>query len=370
MAVHMGYIGVAAIQSSHFNNTKPIPVFLTGSSLNPVQNINAPDLVQGQFVKHAWNFDKIEIGGNITGPIDENHSSVFDAAWVRKVPTGFTEDPFTSTAVAPGSELSPDHLVVEDMTIYIAYYRSGTAKDLRVFGNCAINSYELTVTAGDVASFTIDFYSAGTTAFAGEPTDALNTQELPSTGDQLTAPCAKLVTWDRCAFKIEDSAGDNIPIGVQAFTFTVNNNLQRVYKIRSNEVAAMTLYPVELVAGFRDVTGNVTVYAGDRTDAGSTPGAPEEQFKPATVNDPNATSPPNERVFGADSWGSYAPDNMKLTTTVDVGTGLSGLDDGSIHIAFEAVYRRPEATAKTDLQTYTLNFQGLCTLEGALLGGV
>ena len=52
MAVHMGYMGSALVGSTQ--------VYLTGSSLNPVQNVNAPDLVQGRYVKHIWNWIKLK----------------------------------------------------------------------------------------------------------------------------------------------------------------------------------------------------------------------------------------------------------------------------------------------------------------------
>jgi hypothetical protein len=173
------------------------------------------------------------------------------------------------------------------------------------------------------------------------------------------AACAKLVTWDRCFFTV---TGFNIAI--QSFTFNVNNNLQRVYKIRSSHTVtdpdddpAASLYPVELVAGFRELTGSVTAFAGD-AGTGDTPdeGAPESQFQPA-----GASWLPNYNAtiakFGAENWSSYEASNMKSTVEFVIGEGMA---TPIIDQSFQAVFKRPEASAKTDIQVFQLTYQGLC----------
>jgi hypothetical protein len=286
MAVHMGYLGSASINGNQ--------VFLTGSSLNPVQNINAPDLVQGRFVKHVWNYDKVEIGGNLTGPIDENHANTFDLAWKR--------DP-----------ASPDHMLDETITVTIMYYKSSGRK----FNQCAINTWEVSVTAGEVAQFSIDFFGAATSQGAGTALECNSTAQ--------NAACSKLVTWDKCTI---DGMGGSTD--VQAFTFTVNNNLQRVYKIGS-QTQDSGLFPAEVVAGFRDVTGSITAFAdGDLCT----------QFPLG--------------AYGADDNCDYeAGDGLPLTFTV--GECPEVMSEN-----IKAVFKRPEASATTGLAMYTLSFQGLC----------
>ena len=330
MPAHQGFIGSAWIQTTA--NPTGIGLFLTGSSLNPVQEINAPDIVQGQIVKHLWNEGKIEIGGNIQANIDENHQSIFDAAWNRNT-------------------TYPDHMDEEHIVVKISYYRSAGA-NARIVNNLAIASYEVSVNAGDVATFTCEFMGASVYD-NGALTPALQVENFNN-----PAACAKLVTWDRCFFTI---TGFNVAI--QSFTFNVNNNLQRVFKIRSsntvaqNEDPAATLYPVELVAGFRELTGSVTAFAGD-AGTGDTPdeGAPESQFQPA-----GASWLPNYNAtvakFGAENWSAYEANDMKSQVEFVIGEGMA---TPIIDQTFQAVFKRPEASAKTDIQTYTLSWTGLC----------
>ena len=311
--VHMGYIGSAQL-SSPSNKIATTPVFLTGSSINPVQNINAPDLVQGQYVKHLWNQDKIEIGGNITGPIASNHTSVFDAAFLRDT---------------SGTQVNVDHMNAEDLVVEISYYRSAGRK----FNHCAINSYELTVTAGDVANFTVDFMGTA------DPIDPASKGVEGQSDKNFPADCLKLVTWDRCGFNLTPAPAD---FEVQAFTFTVNNNLQRVYKIwTTNDTPAYKLYPVELVAGFQDMNGTLTVFAEG--------GAPEAVY---TVSTAGAAG------FGAESYDTYSVTNKHtVNLMVGKGAGVTTIIDETLDV----VFRRPEASARTDVQVYTLNYQVLCS---------
>jgi len=264
----------------------------------------------------------VEVGGNIQAMVDQYHSSIFSAAWQRH-------------------DTYPDHMADEAIVVKIAYYRSNAgANSARQFNNLAMASYELTVTAGDVASFTAEFMGVSSA------TPALQKCAVP------TSPgCRKLVTWDRCSFTL---TGKNI--AVQSFTFSVNNNLTRLYKVKSSADAgdpASTLFPVELLAGFRDVTGTVTVFAGDggypsgNTD-GSADGAPELQFPPNT-----GTGEPSTPGFGADNYLSYSAGGMSQNVHMTVGGSL-------IDINFGGTFRRPEASARTDVQVYTLNYQGLC----------
>ena len=59
MAIHAGYMGWADIGGTKLK--------ITGGSLNPVQALEAPELVQGDFNRKGVNYGKIETGGNVTG---------------------------------------------------------------------------------------------------------------------------------------------------------------------------------------------------------------------------------------------------------------------------------------------------------------
>ena len=327
MAVHMGYIGSAQISSVQAS-IPATPIFLTGSSINPVQNLNAPDIVQGQYVKHLWNYGPIEIGGNITGPVASNHQSVFDAAWYRY---GVTESSGVATSTNP---TDGDHMNAEDIVLEISYYRSSGRK----FNRCAINSYEVSVMAGDVANFTVDFMGAAVPLGSGVEGQYGASYNYP-------ASCLKLVTWDRCSFGLTPlpTFGTDA-FEVQAFTFTVNNNIQRIYKIDTSGNPQDKLYPLELVAGFRDLTGSVTVFAEG--------GAPENLY--AVWDDTTAG-------FGAEAYDTYDPttgNNFSVNMLVGAGGGFV---TPIIDQTFKIFFRRPEASSRTDVQVYTLNYQALCT---------
>ena len=367
---HPGFIGSAFIITHDTSSGWPAPgggtgtiamaggglaMYLSGGSLNPVQEITAPELVQGQIVKHIAYMGKVEVGGNVQAPIDEFHKSIFDSAWYRAGDGSGSG----GTGSVPGGAY-PDRMADEQIIVKLSYYRTG-AKNARVFNNLAINTYEISVTAGDVATFTADFMGASN--FDGTNLkNALSTEHFNS-----PAPCAKLVTWDRCRFSLT-----GINIAVQSFTFSVNNNLTRVYKVRSANVTAQdhdpasTLYPVELVAGFRDVTGSVTALMGD-AGTGDTivDGAPEEEFQPAGWTNPGGlveddgagTNPGSFKKFGAENWSTYEINNIKVPVVFEVGEGLP---TPIINQTFNAVFKRPEASVQTGLATVNLSYVGLC----------
>lgn len=270
MAVHMGYMGSAVANG--------ISVYLTGSSLNPVQNINAPDLVQGQYVKHIWNWDKIETGGNITGPVVDSMGSLWTAAWTR---------------TADGDELA------SKFSVSISYYK-GTG---RSFSNCQVNTFEVSVSAGEVAQFSIDFIGSSTTGSG-----------VSCGGGGGAATCKRLVTWDQCSCgSPPGGTGD-----VQAFTVTLNNNLERIYVL-----GQATMAPYYVKAGFREVTGSITMYGEGCPSGGG---------------------------------GDTSCDSGTSSTTFTIGRcagsfGLSG---------FQCAWHRPEASAGTGPALYTYNFTGLC----------
>ena len=269
MAVHMGYMGSATA----FN----VPVYLTGSSINPVQNVNAPDLVQGQFVKHIWNWDKIETGGNITGPVVDAMGSLWQAAWRRKSP-GYDE-------------------LEQSGTVAIAYYKGQG----RSFSNCQINSFEVSVSAGEVAQFSIDFMGASTSGSG-----------VSCGGAAGGATCKRLVTWDQCSCTSPNNQD------VQAFTVTLNNNLERIYVL-----GQATLAPYYIKAGFREVTGSITVY-GDGCPSGG----------------------------GGDT---------SCVGNTDIATFSIGRCQGNFGLSgFKLAWHRPEASASTGPAMYTYNFTGLC----------
>lgn len=278
MAIHMGYMGSATIGGT--------VVKITSSSINKVQVIDAPELVQGDYVKKAVNYGKVEVGGSVAGPCgDTSIVDLFSQATAR---------------TSEGDVLSN----VVDITI--AYYKSASQS----FTGCYVNSLQLSVTAGEVAQFTIDFMGKGEVSGAS------------ASGDSSTGACEKLVTWDQCSF-----SGGGVPSNqVQSYTMTIGNGLQRIYVLNQDN-----LYPAHVAAGMQNVTGSVSIYSD---------GAPQNQMQLGT--------------FGADKYGDYDP--TPTAVTVSIGTGV----DATANVMFN----RPEASVSTGPAIYTVGFTGVCTATG------
>lgn len=283
MAFHVGYMGYAKVGSTIIR--------ITGSGLNPVQAINAPELVQGEYNKRAWNYGPIETSGNITGPLGEISSPSLTAyAWDRDN--------------AVGDKMNN----VIDVELYF-YKSSGNSG--RKFSSCQINSYALSVTAGEVCTFTVDFF--GTTVTAVGPA-SFN-----------TTACEKLITWDKCG--VTGLTSPNISDEIQGWSLTINNNLKRIMRVGQPD-----LFPVEILAGIRDITGTLTIYASDANSALLT----------------KLNAPP---YFGADSYDDYTA-STPVTLIFNAGNAIS--------IDIKCYFQRTEANATLDTMQYTANFTGLC----------
>ena len=286
----MGFLGGCSINGTF--------VFLTGSSLNPTQNINAPDMVQGNLIKQGWNYEKVEVGGNIAGPFSEDSAS-FLAKWS------------INRAAAPNGDQMANYYPVE-----IWYYNGSHV----TYAGCGVNTFEISVTAGEVANYTIDMYGSTSPGAVGDSTVFTKTNITPQ----------KLITWDQCTY----SGIANIDL--QSYTMTINNHLQRVYRL-ATVAEADKLYPFALAAGPRDISGSITAYADH--------GAPMQQFAPGSG-------------FGAEQWTDYTATTFGATISMTIGSvfSISGLT---------SVFTRPTAQAKTDLALYTLNYNVLAT-QGTL----
>jgi len=208
--LRMGYIGSVTIGG--------VGYFMSGSSLNPTQGVEAPDLVAGAKMRRGWVYGKVDPTGNVTGPLHEDSESLWDAAFERD------DD---------GNGI--DHMK-NTINIEIAYYQGGGWS----FSNCVLNSLAISATAGEVVTFTADFAA----------------KSIVTKSDSYTpVDCAKLMTWDRVVFGI---TGIDDVTNFQSVNFTINNNVQKPYAIQAS---VGNLYPVDLPCGVREITGTVSAYA-------------------------------------------------------------------------------------------------------------
>ena len=296
--IHMGYMGHCTLTASGTTTQ----YLITGSSLNAVQTINAPDLVAAWYLRKGWNYGKVEIGGNVTGPLHDLATSLWSESLVRSD--------------------ARDHMLTKDIEVDLAFYK---AKGLK-FSNCSIGTLELTATAGEVVNFTIDFMGSK----APDSTDY--TTAVDCLDADVTTPCSKLITWDRVQFGVSTLASTS---NFQSFTFTVNNNLERQYSITGDIVGTADLYPVDITAGLRNVSGTVSMYAEGPLCLG------------------RGIFPLGN--FGANKYDDYdASDRTTVTFAIDTIVPSTAVD---------VVFNRPESSATVGTTIYTLNWTAVCDMD-------
>jgi len=183
-------------------------------SLNAVQEVEAPDMVMGDYTHNAWAYGKIDVGGSISGPMTESSMAFLNAAWNS---TGADVD--------------------------VKYYGGFT----RRFSGMRVNSITFNVNAGEVVQFTSDFIGSGWSTTAAGTMDPYTVTE-------------KLITWDQAALYrgTKGAAGSssitNEIANLQSFSITITNNITRQYVIKASD-----LYGT-LVRGMSAVTGSLVNY--------------------------------------------------------------------------------------------------------------
>jgi hypothetical protein len=233
MAINPGYRGIADIGGVGL-------VRFADASITASQAIKADDLIMGDWDRDAYVYDKIEVGGSISGPVTETFvsgsgggSGLWDWGVKRAAPCGsLTED-----------------------TVRLYYFCDGAgAGSNRLFSGMKVNQVSFNVTAGDVAQFSMDLM--------GTEAGAWDTSNPP-----LFTTAEKLVTWDKVSVSITPgySGGSLTGVDFQAFDFTISNNLEMVYTL-----AQPNLFPVQIVDGLRSISGSLSVYNTPNEDGADT----------------------------------------------------------------------------------------------------
>lgn len=223
LLVHPGYRGLADIPGVG-------QVRFSDANMTARQEINAPDLIMGDWDHDAYYYGTIEVGGTISGPVTETFVSGSGGG------TGLWD--WGVKRISPCGELSS-----ADVTLY--YYCGGTEQKAREFDSMYVNSVNFSCSAGDVANFSID-----TMAKAVGP---WSTSEPPHFTD-----AEKLITWDKVSVSVTPGDEDvTVPvnIGYSNFDFTIGNNLATVYSLSQSN-----LFPYEIVPGLRTISGSISVY--------------------------------------------------------------------------------------------------------------
>ena len=228
--VHAGYRGIMDFPSGGQSNY----VRFTDCSIAAKQDVNIPDLVMGHWDKDSYNYQKVEVNGSMSGPIDENFGSVL---WQYAAPRSGCG---LLTAANP----------------HLYYYCDETGRDV-VFNGMIVNSLTVSCAAGDVAQFSAEFI--------GKTAGAYTTNSAP-----IFSNTAKLITWDKLSVSITATT-DAVPqtptvIAYQNFSVTIANNAEPVYAILSS--GSSNLFPYEVIPGIRTITGSITGFDIDAAFSG------------------------------------------------------------------------------------------------------
>jgi hypothetical protein len=130
------------------------------------------------------------------------------------------------------------------------YCDTGSSSQSRIFTDCRINGFDMSVVAGDVVNINADVICKNV------ETDTYNVSyEVPE----------KLITWDQVPTKVTSAPFNVDDMLVQGFNFKINNNIQTIYTTNNTGSATPpttteSLLPTDLRVGMQEVTGSITVY--------------------------------------------------------------------------------------------------------------
>jgi hypothetical protein len=131
------------------------------------------------------------------------------------------------------------------------YYCNSDEDDrgARSFINGRINSFELSVSAGEIININTDFMFCNIAEYTGSKTIEYTLAE-------------KLITWDKIGLTFF-----NVPFAIdetmiQSFNFRINNNIMPIYVSGDSSKGNVSdsLFPLELRVGMQEVSGTVVFY--------------------------------------------------------------------------------------------------------------
>ena len=286
--VNAGYRGIADIGG--------LLVRFADANITARQEVEAPDLVMGDWDRDAYVYGKINVGGTISGPITQSFADGVDSVlgWAA----GRTD---------PCGELGTRDLKL--------YYYCGSSRN---FEGLFVNSLNVSVSAGDVAQFSLDLIGTRAEDFAAEDPPHHILSE-------------KLITWDKVNVQVGGSCPESsLPttaLRFQSFDFTISNNIETVYGLGQDD-----LFPFDIVPGIRSISGSVSVY--------NTPG-----------------------FNGADTFDDYcAEDTCDLTFSLGDNADGCGFDGSSI--TMKVRFHRIEPSLSVGPIVSTVAFTGVTHQSG------
>ena len=177
------------------------------------QSLFLPDLMVGDPDRIGWAYGQRLVTGSFSGPIPvADVSNLWAWAFSRN---------------ADGTLTNSGDLTIE------YFYDEGI-----IWENCKINSMSFSVSAGDIANYSIDVMGLG------EGSGTVGRMDCEDT-------TPTLITWRECAF-------GSTPF-ISGFEISIANNLQPAFVVSS----AANFYPDALVESPRTITGNIQQYGVD-----------------------------------------------------------------------------------------------------------
>ena len=115
----------------------------------------------------------------------------------------------------------------------------------RLFTNCRVNNFSLSVMAADIVNITVDIMA----------------KDMVDSDTVVTRTASqKLVTWDKVELLLSgDLGGISDTNNLQGFDFSINNNIQAIHTANPSTVTNKLL-PSDLRIGMQEVTGTLYIY--------------------------------------------------------------------------------------------------------------
>ena len=236
---YMGFVGFVK-----FITTNPSNVFTVRASSADVkltQTVDKPDLISGKYDRTVYKLGPKEVGGGVSFPAIMENATDASSGTTAAVPALWRK----AILRIAGGRLDQMDLAVK-YTSDNAFFK---------FTNCIVNSFEFSVTQGDLVNINLDLMGVQRIALVPINSIGNGLTEEP----RYNTRNARAVTWNDSLIQITNDDGILGTSGsitgewLRAFTATVNNNAERFYTLNGK------LFPQDVQAKQRDISGTMTV---------------------------------------------------------------------------------------------------------------
>lgn len=246
---YVGYTGFAKIGSdgltSQMLGVQSGTYFglrLTSADLRLRQAVDALELITGKYDKTVYKLGPFEIDGGMQFPAileagNDNNTNPVEKTWLLAI----------KRQLLNADEPSAGRLY--DFKTGLKYYAGANQNALAtfLFDGCQINSWEFSVTQGDVANINMNVFATN------------RLENITIVEPYYAARSTRAVTYADCVVKAYDPTSGNVPLfqsaQVRSFTATIANNLARAYTFQGDN--GNNLYPQDIYSKQRDISGSI-----------------------------------------------------------------------------------------------------------------